>query len=111
MPCLFCAIAAGTAPADVTYEDDDIIAFHDIHPKYPVHMLIIPKTHIASAAGVPKEHDWLLGKLLRVGAQIAKEKGIVESGFRLLANTGPDSGQVVEHLHVHLVGGEPLRPL
>ncbi len=111
MTCLFCAIAAGTAPADVVYEDDDIIAFHDIHPKYSVHILIIPKTHLASAAGAQQEHDWLLGKLLRVGTQIAKEKGIWESGFRLLANTGPDSGQVVEHMHIHLVGGEPLRPL
>lgn len=109
--CVFCKIAAKEVSATVVYEDDDVLAFLDIHPKYRVHVLIIPKMHLASAADVIPAHDALAGKLLRVGADLAEKEGLRDSGFRLLTNTGPDSGQVVDHLHMHLLGGEPLRPI
>jgi histidine triad (HIT) family protein len=109
--CLFCKIARKALPADVVFEDDAVLAFRDIHPKYVVHILIIPKKHLASAAAATSAEDALLGRLLRTGADIAQTQGIAESGFRLLTNTGSHSGQAVDHLHVHLLGGEPLRPL
>ncbi len=109
--CVFCRIARHEARADVIVEDDEVLAFPDIAPKYPVHILCIPRRHIPSAASMQPEHDALLGKILRVGASIARERGLGDRGFRLLVNTGPDSGQVVPHLHVHVLGGEPLRPI
>lgn len=109
--CLFCRIAAREVPADVVYEDEDVLAFRDIRPKYRVHFLIIPKRHLAGAADFRPEHDPLLGKLLRVGAELARREGAGESGFRLLTNQGPDAGQMVHHVHVHILGGEPLRGL
>lgn len=109
--CVFCKIAAKEVPATVVYEDDEVVAFWDIHPKYRVHILVIPKAHLASAADTRPEHDALAGKLLRVGAELAEKEGLRASGFRLLTNSGPDAGQVVDHLHVHLLGGEPLRPI
>ncbi len=109
--CIFCTIAAHDIPTDVLWEDDDVIAFRDLHPKYPVHFLVIPKAHISSAAALEPAHDALLGKVFRVGAALAKEQGISERGFRLLTNSGPDSGQEVHHLHVHVLGGERLRPV
>jgi histidine triad (HIT) family protein len=109
--CLFCLIARKEIPADVVYEDDEVVAFRDIHPKYRVHVLVIPKSHIASAAAIGPEQDALMGKVLRVGGELAAAQGLLESGFRLLTNTGPDAGQVVPHVHLHLIGGEPLRPV
>ncbi len=109
--CLFCRIAARDVPASMVYEDDDVVAFRDIRPKYRTHILLIPTAHIASAAALTSAHDTVVGKLLRVGADVARQEGIADSGFRLLTNAGPDSGQVVDHLHVHLLGGEPLHPL
>lgn len=109
--CLFCRIARKETPATVVYEDDDVMAFQDINPKYRVHVLLIPKTHIASAVAIGSVQDTLMGKVLRVGGELAKVHGLAESGFRLLMNSGPDAGQVVPHVHVHLLGGEPLRPL
>ena len=98
-------------PATILYEDSEVVAFHDIHPKYPVHILIVPKQHVASAAELRPEHDAIAGKLLRSGAMLAEKRGIAGSGFRLVMNTGPNAGQVVQHLHAHLLGGSPLRPL
>lgn len=109
--CLFCKIAAKELKADVVYEDDTIMAFKDIHPKYPTHILLIPKKHIVSAAALSEDTDAVAGKLLRIGGELARKQGIHESGYRLLTNTGPDSGQEVDHLHVHLLGGSRLRPL
>lgn len=109
--CVFCRIAARQAAADIVYEDDDVVAFRDIHPKYRVHILVVPKRHIASAAELRTEHDELSGKLLRVGADLAAKEGVTDSGFRLLTNTGPNSGQVVDHLHLHVLGGELLHPI
>lgn len=109
--CVFCRIASTEIPAAIVYEDDAVVAFRDIHPKYRVHLLVIPRAHLASAAELQPEHDALVGRLFRTGADLARKEGLAESGFRLLLNTGPDSGQVVHHLHVHLLGGEPLRPI
>lgn len=109
--CLFCRVVAREVPADVVYEDDDLIAFSDIHPKYPVHVLLIPKIHLASVREVKEEHEALMGKMLRVAGELADQRGISESGFRVLMNTGPDAGQAIAHLHVHLLGGERLRAI
>lgn len=109
--CIFCKIAAHEVKAGIVYEDEDLVAFHDIHPKYLVHLLIIPKQHVASSSELGPEHDAVAGKLLRIGAALAEKQGIAASGFRLVANTGPNAGQAVDHLHIHLFGGSPLRPL
>lgn len=110
--CIFCKLVSEGVGRDIPFEDEDVIAFPDRFPKYKVHILIIPKQHILSSMVESKpEHDMLLGKILRVGAQIAKNKGLFEDGFRLLTNTGGDAGQSVKHLHVHLLGGEKLRPI
>lgn len=109
--CIFCTMTAREIPTEVLWEDDDVIAFRDLHPKYPVHLLVIPKAHIASAAALERKDDALLGKVLRIGAELARKQGLSERGFRLLTNSGPDSGQEVHHLHVHVLGGERLRPL
>lgn len=109
--CLFCRIVRKEIPANVVYEDEDVLAFHDLHPKYRVHVLVVPKNHIASAAAAIPEQDALMGKVLRVGAELAQAQGLAQSGFRLLTNTGPDAGQIVPHVHIHLLGGEQLRSL
>lgn len=107
--CLFCRIAAREQPANVIYADDDVVAFRDMHPKYRVHLLVIPTAHLSGVQELEEEHDALAGKLLRVGAELARREGIADAGFRLLTNQGPDAGQVVDHLHLHVLGGEPLR--
>ena len=109
--CIFCKIADGEMNADIVFQNDEVVAFNDLFPKYPTHVVIIPKKHIVSAAELKNEDDMLVGKILRIGAKIAKEKGLTENGFRLLTNTGGDAGQSVQHLHVHLLGGEKLRPI
>lgn len=109
--CVFCDVVARKTPADVVYEDEDLVAFRDIRPKYPVHLLLVPKRHVASAAALTLPLDAMAGKLLRIGAELARKEGIAASGFRLLTNTGADAGQVVDHLHVHLLGGSALRGL
>ena len=101
--CLFCKIVAGDIPAKKVYEDEDFLAFDDIEPECPVHTLVIPKQHYDNLqAGVPQE---LLGKLLTVVPEVAKIKGVGESGYRSVINTGPDSAATVGHLHVHILGG------
>lgn len=109
--CIFCKYANGGPGADIVFQDEDVFAFKDKFAKYPVHVLIIPKKHIESIANVSFGDDVLIGKLLRIGAQIAKEKGLSEDGFRLLVNKGEHAGQTVQHLHIHLIGGEKLRPI
>lgn len=109
--CIFCRIASHDLAADVVFEDDDLIVFRDLRPKYRVHLLLVPKTHVASVAELNPAHDAMIGKLLRIGADIAWKEGIAQSGFRLLTNVGSDAGQIVPHLHIHLLGGEPLHPL
>lgn len=102
--CLFCRIAAGQIPSSKVYEDDELLAFKDIHPAAPVHLLIIPKTHLASLAEADEGHAPLLGRMLALAPRLAREQGAL-NGFRTVINTGPDGGQEVYHLHVHVMGG------
>ena len=105
--CIFCKITAGEIPTDVVYEDDHVMAFRDASPQAPVHVLLVPKVHIADAlemAAYP-EADRLLGQLARAAATVAESEAVDQSGFRLLVNCGEDAGQTVRHYHVHLLGG------
>jgi histidine triad (HIT) family protein len=109
MDCLFCKIVSGAIPAKKVFEDDRAIAFYDIHPQAPVHVLIVPKQHYASLAQVSAnpEDESLLGYLLTVVNRIASAEGL-KNGYRTVINTGPDGGQTVDHLHLHLLGGRPM---
>jgi len=106
--CLFCKIAAGQIPSSKVYEDEDFLAFRDIAPKAPVHILIIPKKHLADLASCSQEDATMLGRLNLLAVKIAEDQGIAQSGFRLLTNCRDDSGQEVAHLHFHLIGGRVL---
>ena len=109
--CLFCRIVAGTIPARLAHEDDHTLAFHDIDPRAPVHVLIIPRVHIAAVDRIGNDDITTLGRLFVVARNLARELGVADSGYRLITNTGPDSGQEVFHLHVHVIGGRKLGPL
>lgn len=106
--CIFCRIVRGEAPATIVYEDETVVAFNDIYPKAPVHVLIVPRRHIPSLAHVTPEDEPILGHMLYVARHIAEEQGILNSGFRTIINCGPDGGQEIYHLHLHLLGGRPL---
>jgi histidine triad (HIT) family protein len=106
--CLFCRIARGEIPADVVFSDEHVVCFRDISPKAPIHLLLIPREHIASAAELTEDHGPLLGRLFSAAARVAREAGVVEHGFRLVTNAGPGAGQSVDHLHFHLLGGRSL---
>ena len=109
--CLFCKIVAGLIPARKVYEDDEILAFHDIHPARPVHLLVIPKRHITSLATATEADAPVLGRILAVANRLATEQGS-PNGFRLIINTGPIGHQEVQHLHAHIVGGpDPVGPM
>lgn len=105
--CVFCRIATHQAPARILFEDDDLMAFHDIAPRAPVHVLVIPKHHIPSLAEASKEHQELLGKLLLGVQRAAREAGIAHA-FRVVTNSGEGAGQSVFHLHFHVLGGRPM---
>ena len=105
--CLFCKVAKGKLESDIVYEDDHILVFKDIYPKADVHLLMVPKEHIASLAELDAEHDDLIAKMMRLLPQIAKQQGL-DNGFRSIINTGPGGGQEVYHLHIHLLGGGSL---
>ncbi len=102
--CIFCKIVAGQIPSRKAYEDEDLLVFHDINPWAPVHLLIIPKQHIATHADVQPEHERLLGRMLLLAPKLAREHG-ANNGFRSIINTGRDGGQEVYHLHLHVIGG------
>ena len=102
--CIFCKIVAGQIPASKVFEDEELLAFHDIHPWAPVHVLVIPKLHIASLVEVGPQHDALLGRMLGLAPRLMKELGVA-NGFRTVINTGRDGGQEVPHLHMHVFGG------
>lgn len=102
--CIFCKIVAGQIPSSKVYEDDDVLAFRDIHPAAPVHLLIVPKAHVASLAHADASHQALLGRLLALAPKIAAEQGAT-NGFKVVVNTGHDGGQEVDHLHLHVLGG------
>ncbi len=106
--CLFCKMARKEITPDIVYEDEDILAFKDINPKAPVHVLIIPKKHVADVTELSAAEAAVAGRIQLVAAQIAREQGIAESGFRLLTNCKADGGQEVFHLHYHLIGGHFL---
>ena len=106
--CIFCKIVAGEIPSAKVYEDDHVVAFNDIQPQAPVHVLVIPKKHMASVNDVTASDAPMLGSLFTAVQQIAREKGIAETGFRVVTNTGKNAGQVVFHLHFHVMGGKPL---
>lgn len=107
--CIFCKIVAKEIPAKVVYEDDRTMAFQDIHPQAPVHLQIIPKQHIARVSELTAQTVPLVGELVLVANRLAKELGIVEPGYRLVVNCNPGAGQSVYHLHLHLLGGRPMR--
>jgi histidine triad (HIT) family protein len=107
MSCLFCKIVAGQIPSTAVYQDERVYAFADINPKAPVHVLIVPREHIASLDEAGKDRRALLGHLLWVAAEIAREKGLA-GGYRIAINNGEDGGQTVDHLHLHLLGGRSL---
>lgn len=108
--CIFCKIIKGEIPSEKVYEDEDILAFKDIHPATPIHVLIIPKKHITNLMEVAEEDSQLMGKIVVAMQKVAKQLGIDEKGFRLISNCGPDSGQEVMHLHFHLLAGRVLGP-
>lgn len=103
--CIFCKIAAGEIPAQKVYEDDICVAFNDLSPQAPTHILIIPREHVASLDKTSGEHESTLGHLLYTAAEIAREKGFADAGYRVVINTNSDGGQTVFHLHVHLLAG------
>ena len=103
--CLFCKIAEGKIPAKKAHEDDEIIAFYDINPQAPLHLLIIPKKHIPTVGELTSDDLPLVGKMVAVAQKIAAEQNITESGFRLVFNNNEDAGQEVFHIHLHLLGG------
>jgi histidine triad (HIT) family protein len=107
MSCIFCKVIDGSIPSKAVYEDELCYAFADLHPQAPVHVLVAPREHLASLDEIDKTDSKLLGHLLWAATEVARNKGLAK-GYRLVVNTGPDGGQTVDHLHVHLLGGRPL---
>ncbi|MFY9746626.1 MAG: histidine triad nucleotide-binding protein [Acidobacteriaceae bacterium] len=107
MDCIFCKIVAGSIPSKKVREDESLVAFHDIDPKAPTHILVIPKKHVASLADAKKADEALLGRLLIAAAEIAREHGLAK-GFRVVISTGAEGGQTVDHLHLHVLGGRQM---
>jgi len=108
MECIFCRIVAGEIPGDIVYQDDELIAFRDINPQAPKHILIIPKSHVASMTVLTSKHQALMGRLILLAKELAEKEGISASGYRLSVSTGADGGQLVPHIHFHLLGGRKL---
>ena len=108
--CLFCKIARGEIPSRKLYEDDELLAFHDINPVAPVHFLLVPKQHVVSLLEVDPGHEALLGRMLVLAGKLAKVQGL-ENGFRTVINSGKAGGQEVFHLHVHVIGGANIPPM
>lgn len=108
--CIFCKIIKGEIPSEKVYEDEEVLAFKDIQPAAPIHVLIIPKKHITNLMEVSNEDSELMGRIVEAIQKIAKQLGIEEKGFRIISNCGPDSGQEVMHLHFHLLAGRTMGP-
>jgi histidine triad (HIT) family protein len=106
--CLFCRIAAGSIPADVVHETDRVMAFRDVNPQAPVHVLVIPKDHVASLDAADGDHAAILAETLLAARDVARAEGVAETGYRAVTNVGDDGGQSVHHLHVHVLGGRAL---
>ena len=108
--CIFCKIIRGDIPSQCVYEDDHVFAFRDVAPQAPVHILIVPRIHLASAADLDRDNSYIAAKCLEAAAIIAKKESL-DNGFRIITNSGSDAGQTVAHLHFHLLGGKPLGSL
>jgi len=108
MDCIFCKIIAGEIPADIVYHDKEIIAFRDINPQAPVHLIIIPREHIPSLDRMKESDSALVGRMVAIANKLAKDEGVAEKGYRLAFNCGKEGGQLVPHLHMHLLGGRKL---
>ncbi len=108
MDCIFCQIVAGKIPSNIVHQDEGVIAFRDINPQAPVHLLIIPKRHIPSLTHLSEADSPLIGHMVNTANQLAKREGVFETGYRLVVNSGEEGGQLVPHLHMHLLGGRRL---
>jgi len=108
MDCIFCRIARGELPANVVLETPDVLAFRDVHPQAPVHVLVIPKRHLASLADLEPTDGALAGALLTAAAEVARQAGLEDGGYRVVTNIGEDGGQSVSHLHLHVLGGRAM---
>ena len=108
MACLFCRIIAGEIPASKVYEDDQVVAFNDINPQAPMHVLVVPRTHIATTNDLDPSHDALVGAMVRRGAALAAERGYADGGYRTVFNCNADAGQTVFHIHLHVLGGRKM---
>jgi histidine triad (HIT) family protein len=106
--CIFCQIACHQSSAKIIYEDDTVMAFQDIDPKAPIHLLIIPRKHITNVEDLTDEDGQLAGKMLLIAKKVARKLSLDKSGYRLVINTGREGGQAVHHLHMHLMGGRPM---
>ncbi|HAJ91529.1 MAG TPA: histidine triad nucleotide-binding protein [Gammaproteobacteria bacterium] len=106
--CLFCKMISGEIQPDIVFEDDDVLAFRDVNPQAPVHVLVIPKSHIATTNELTPEHAGLVGKMVLAARQIAADEGVAEPGYRMVMNCNPEAGQSVYHIHLHLLGGRPM---
>ena len=106
--CLFCRVVEGTAPARILFADDEVVAFHDIAPRAPVHVLVIPRRHVVSLAHAGAGDRSILGRLFLAAAEAARRTGIAGTGYRVVTNTGAGAGQSVHHLHLHVLGGRPM---
>jgi histidine triad (HIT) family protein len=107
--CIFCKIVRGEIPSKIVYQDEDVVVFPDINPITPVHLLIITRKHIPSLAAMSDADTPLVGKMVGVANKLAREQGLAGQGYRVTINSGPDAGQIVPHLHMHFMGGRPLR--
>ena len=105
--CLFCKIAAGKIPAEIVYEDDDLVAFRDIAPVAPQHILLIPRKHIAGPSSITEADEQLIGRMMRLAGKVAADNGI-GNAYRLVLSNGADAGQLIFHIHMHIIGGRPL---
>jgi histidine triad (HIT) family protein len=106
--CVFCDIVAGKIPSDIVYQDEDFLAFRDIQPQAPTHLIIIPKAHISSLAELTEQQQEFIGRLILVAKELAEREGVAANGYRLAISCGPEGGQLVPHLHLHLLGGKKL---
>ena len=107
--CLFCKIIAGQIPSDMVYKDKDVVVFKDINPTAPIHMMVVPVRHIVSLATMAEADTAVVAKMTAAANKVAKQVGIAERGYRLVINSGPEAGQVIQHLHMHLLGGRELK--
>ncbi len=106
--CIFCNIIKKQIPSDMVFEDDQVVVIKDIFPKAPVHLLVIPKVHIASIIDVDSSHEALLGHMIATAKEVAAKQGIAENGYKLIFNVGKHGGQIVQHIHLHVLGGKQL---